>query len=169
MNGSQRRHLHFRVAGAAPVLARFVEATPVVPPDAAHQRRQKGLPPPPRVPSAEIAVKVLGSRRLADEHRQAEVAAGLVQKAVDETRLLLRGQLARPELVEVAPIEDATGGEIAAGQRVADAEAEEIVLKAGGLADEARAVGRGAALEVEVHVRVAGATLGGNLELVQRS
>src|SRR6185436_13058217 len=96
-------------------------------------------------------------RRLAHEHRETGVAAGLVEKSIDETRLLLRRELAFPELVEVAPFEDAARREPAAGQRVADAESEEIVLKSRRLADVARAVLRRQSLQMKVHVRIAGA------------
>ena len=112
-------------------------------------------------------MKVFGPRRLADEHRQAEVAAGLVQESIDETRLLLRSELALPELVEVALLEDAARGERAARERVTDAEAEEVVLKAGRLADEARAVRGRLPLQVEVHVRVAGARVRRYVEMMQ--
>src|SRR5438105_1619763 len=81
---SERRDLHLRVARAAPVIRRLVQASAVMPPDPVHERREQPLPPPPLMPSAEIEVEVLGVAGAADEHRQAEVAASLVEKAIDE-------------------------------------------------------------------------------------
>src|SRR5205823_12113191 len=80
------------------------------------------------------------------------------------TRLLFLAELAAPEVIEVALLEDAARGEHAAGERVTDAEAEEVVLKPGGLADEARAVRRRQPFEMEVHVRVAAARLARRFE-----
>ena len=111
-------------------------------------------------------MKVFGVRGLPHEHRQSEVAAGLIEEAVDETRFLFRLQLALPQLVVVALLENAARGQRAAGERVADAEAEEIVLKPRRLADEARAVRRRRTLEMEIHVRIAGARIGRYLEIV---
>src|SRR5205085_1485644 len=116
-----------------------------------HHRREERLPPRVRVPSAQIAMKVFRARGLTDEHRQSGVAARFVQKSIDETRLLLRSELAAPEIIEVALLVNAARGEHAARERVANAEAEEVVLKSCGLADEARAVRRRRALEMKVH------------------
>src|SRR5688572_7458946 len=117
------------------MIRRLVHATPLVLPHAPHERRERDFPPLPLMPSAEVAMKIRRARSLSHEHRQACVAATLVEKAVDEARLLFRAELLIPELVEVASFDDAARREIAACQRVADAEAEEVVLKTGCFAD----------------------------------
>src|SRR5216684_9352492 len=114
-------------------------------------------------------MKVFRPRRLPHEHREAEVSAALVQEPVDEAGLLLPLQLALPQVVEVALLEDAARRQRAAGERVADAQAEEVILKTGRLADEAGSVGGGGALQMEVHVRVAGARIGRHVEMVKLS
>src|ERR1700682_1936550 len=123
-----------------------MHAAAIVAPHAPYQRRQHPLPPAALMPSVEIAVEVAGPSRLADQHRQPENAPRLLEKPVDQPRLLLRRQILAPQLIEVAVFDDAARGQVAAGERVADAESEEIVLKPGRLADEARAVRRGQSL-----------------------
>src|SRR5205823_3480269 len=91
----------------------------------------------------------------------------LVQKTIDETGLLLRSELALPECVEIAILQDAARREVAARQRVADAQTEEVVLESGGFTDEARLAARRMLLEMEVHVRVAGPCFRGNFERMQ--
>src|SRR4051794_26858091 len=140
LHRSERRNLHLRVARAAPMLARLVQTTALVAPHPPHDRSEQRLPPRARVPSAEVAMKILRTRSLPHEHRESRVAAELVEKSIDETRLLLQAELRAPQLVEIARLENAARGEIAARDRVADAEAEEVVLKAGGFADESRSV-----------------------------
>src|SRR6266849_6922569 len=142
------------------MLARFVLTAPAMPPEAPHHRREHRLPPRPPMPLAQVAAKVACPGRLSHEHGQSEVAARFVQESIDEAGLLLGAQLGAPQIIEVALFHDASRREMAAGQRVADAEAEEIVLKTGGFADESRVTVGGALLEMKIHVGVAGARLG---------
>jgi len=102
------------------VLGALVQTAPAMPPDAPDNRREERLPPPRLVPSAEISAEVSRARRLPDEERESRVPARLVEEAVDEARLLLLAQPGQPELVEVAPFDDAARGEMTACQRVAD-------------------------------------------------
>src|SRR5438105_15321478 len=121
------------------------------------------------MPSAQVAAKVLRARRAAHEHRQSSIAADLVQKAVDEAGLLLDSELAAPEIIEVALLQDAARGEVPARQRVADAQPEEIVLESGGFADESRIAARGALLQMKIHIRIAGAGFFGYCNSMQTS
>src|SRR5690348_3886678 len=141
------------------MLARLVLTFSFMLPDAPDERRQQRFPPPPRVPSAQVAAEIARPRRAANEHRQAAIAAGFVQKTIDEARLLLRAELALPQRIEVAILDDALCRKRSARQRVAEAETEEVVLKTGGFADESRAAARRVAFQMKVHVRVAGARL----------
>src|SRR5947207_12164255 len=136
-------------------------------PHPAHDGGEGAFPPRPLMPRAQVSAEVLRRRRAAHEHRQTEVTAALVQETIDEARLLLRAELRAPQLVEIASFENAPRRKPAARQRVADAESEEVILKSGGFADEARAVRRRLPLQMKVHVRVAGAALGRNLESMQ--
>src|SRR5216684_3212454 len=112
-------------------------------------------------------MKVFRPRRLPHEHREAEVSAALVQEPVDEAGLLLPLQLALPQVIEVALLEDAARRQRAARERVADAESEKVVLKTGRFADEASSVSGGGAFQMEVHVRVTGARIGWYVEMVK--
>src|SRR5712691_10808230 len=149
------------------MLARLVQTAPAMPPHSAHDRRQHRLPPSSLMPTAEVSAEIFGPGGLTDEHRQSDVAASLVQKAIDQTGLLLLTELVLPQLIEVALLEDAARGEMSAGQRVADAESEKVILKPSSLADVARIAVGGAMLEMKVHIRIAGARLLRDLEPVE--
>src|SRR5260221_9244135 len=138
-----------------------------MPPESADHGRQHPLPPASLMPAVQIVVEVRRLGGLSDEHAQAEVAAGLIEEAIDEAGLLFGAERLLPQLVEVAAFQDAARSEVSAGEGIADAEAEEIVLKPGSLADETRAVGRRPRLQVEVHIGVAGAKLDWDLEPMQ--
>src|SRR5216684_1804079 len=165
--GEPVEHGRRGVARAAPMQPRLVKTTAVVFPDPADDRREERLPPTLAVPSAEIVMKVFRSRCLPHEHRKSEVSAALVQEPVDEAGLLLPLQLALPQVVEVALLEDAARRQRAARERVTNAQAEEVVLKPCRLTDEAGSVGGGGVLQMKVHVRVAGARLGRHVEMVK--
>ena len=111
------------------------------------------------MPTAEVRAEIFGPGGVADEQRQSDVAARLVEKAIDQTDLLFLTELVLPQIIEVAFLQDAARGEMSAGQGVSNAEAKEVVLKTGGLADVARVAVSGAMLEMKVHIRVAGARL----------
>src|SRR2546428_9000974 len=149
------------------MLARLVQTAPAMPPHSAHNRREHRLPPSSLMPTAEVRAEIFGPGGVTDEHRQSEVAARLVQKAINQTGLLLLTELVLPQLIEVALLQDAARGEMSAGQRVSNAEAEEIILKTSGLADVARTAVGGAMLEMKVHIRIAGARLLRDLERVE--
>src|SRR5207253_10648464 len=118
-------------------------------------RRQHRLPPRMTMPLAQIASKVARVRGLSHEHCESEVAARFVEESIDEAGLLFRPQLRAPQVIEVASFQNAAGSEVAAGEGIADAESEEVVLKTGGFADEARMIVGRALLEMKIHVRVA--------------
>src|SRR5947207_15619495 len=151
------------------MIARFMQASSFVSPHAAHHRREQRFPPCVCMPSAKVSMKIFRARRLPHEHRKSRVAAELVEKSIDETRLLFRSELATPQLIEIARFENAARGEISARQRVANAESEKVILKSRCFADEARSVRRRLPLEMKVHVRVAGARLARQLERMNLS
>src|SRR5205823_5509923 len=144
---------------------RFVQTASVVFPHPSHHGSQHRLPPSLLMPSAQVASKISSAGCVANELRQADVAAHLVKESVDQTGFLFLPELTAPEIVEIAFFENASGREMAARERVANAEAEEVVLKSGRFADEARIAVCGLLLQMEVHVRVTGPRLSGNVEL----
>lgn len=146
------------------MFSRFVQAAAAMTPHALNEWNEQRLPPARLVPSAQVIAKILRSSGLADEDRQSSVSAGFIQKAIDETRLLLHRQLALPQLIEITILENAARGKVSTGQGVADPQPEKIILKAGRFTDKQRAVTAGALLQMKVHVRVAGPSLGRQYE-----
>src|SRR5438128_11829781 len=99
------------------MLARFVLTTAPMFPHTTYHRREHRLPPRSPMPAMKIPAEVASPRCAPDKHRQTKIAAGLVQKSVDQTGFLLLSELAPPEIVEVALFDDAPRRKVTARQR----------------------------------------------------
>ena len=118
------------------MLARFVLTAAPMFPDTPYHRREHGLPPGAPMPSMQIPAEVASPRCAPDEHRQTKIAAGLVQKSVDQTGFLLLAKFASPQVIERTLFDDASRRKISARQGITDAETKEVVLETGGFADK---------------------------------
>src|SRR5687768_13038631 len=106
------------------MVAGFVMTSSIVLPEPANEGKERALPPPRLVPRAQIRVKVASLRSLTDEHPEPEVSSHLVEKTVDQARVLFPRELLDPQLIEGAGLDDAARGQPSAGQGVADSQSE---------------------------------------------